>query len=557
MTKKAEEAMQNERNPSDPEVVISRTRDIDGRPVFDTHLTPTEDTRTKVIETKLPAVIPIVFLPGIMGTNLKNKKTGNAVWRPPNMSLNLADILGVVAALATWGIRGPKQRQQILKAEDLTVDDGGSIDVGESGLAKETARKRGWGSVLRTSYNPVMGLLEARTSRIVANRTLQGWWSTEGLRPPGDYGEETGQPPLTEPELMKAARYDFDVWCAGYNWLQSNRKSAEDVRQYIENTVLRHYREQKPPVPADKVILVTHSMGGLVARALTNLVGYEKVLGVVHGVLPATGAPAIYHHMRAGYEGPEQLILGSNAGEVTAVVANSAGALELCPTFDHRSGQPWLLLQDSNGLTNTDEEGMPCHYPRIGNPYDEIYKNPSWYGLVPAQNTKFLDLSETEGGTKKNTRARFNFLIDEVETFHRDISSQYHDESFVHYGADGSKSMHSWQDIVWRGSTMPFPISQFPANDNGNGSFRLGEFRDGPKLTRVSGSGDGTVPTSSGEAPHGSGVKASFRQGPMGHGACNIEDKGYDHQSSYNDPRARWATLYGVIRIAQLANWAP
>ncbi|SPC08162.1 esterase/lipase family protein [Cupriavidus taiwanensis] len=548
--------MQNERNSSDPEVVISRTRDIDGRPVFDTHLTPTEDTRTKVIETKLPAVIPIVFLPGIMGTNLKNKKTGNAVWRPPNMSLNLADILGVVAALATWGIRGPKQRQQILKAEDLTVDDGGSIDVGESGLAKETARKRGWGSVLRTSYNPVMGLLEARTSRIVANRTLQGWWSTEGLRPPGDYGEETGQPPLTEPELMKAARYDFDVWCAGYNWLQSNRKSAEDVRQYIENTVLRHYREQKPPVPAEKVILVTHSMGGLVARALTNLVGYEKVLGVVHGVLPATGAPAIYHHMRAGYEGPEQLILGSNAGEVTAVVANSAGALELCPTFDHRDGQAWLFLQNEPGEVVMDTEGLPCAFPRAGNPYDEIYKNPAWYGLVPEQNTKFLNLSEDLSNyeyAKAASRSTFEELIDQVARFHRDLAGQYHPETYVHYGADGSRPMHSWQDIVWRGNQNAFRTSAFPASDDGNGSYQTSN--NAPALTAARGQGDGTVPAFSGEAPRDAGVVASFRHGSDGAGSENADRKGYDHQGSYNDPRARWATLYGIAKISQLADW--
>lgn len=255
--------MSSEPNQPNEDVVIPRTRDLDGKPVYETHLTPTDDSRPKVIETKLPAVIPLVFIPGIMGTNLKNKKTGEAVWRPPNMSLNLADILGVVSALATWGFKGPKTRQRILKAEDLTVDDSGSIDTGKSGLHKETARKRGWGSVLRTSYNPVMALLEARTDHIVAGRKLQSWWADEALRQPAEFGEETGKPTaLTEEELTRAARYDYDVWCAGYNWLQPNRQSAEDLKQYIENTVLRHYREQKPPVPAEKVILVTHSMGG-------------------------------------------------------------------------------------------------------------------------------------------------------------------------------------------------------------------------------------------------------------------------------------------------------
>lgn len=150
--------------------------------------------------------------------------------------------------------------------------------------------------------------------------------------------------PIDEEELLKASRYQFDVWCAGYNWLQSNRQSALDVRDYIENTVWPFYQKEYDLDPEQmsrmKVILVTHSMGGLVARALTQLHGYERVLGVVHGVQPATGSSTIYHHMRCGYEGIAQVVLGRNAGEVTAVVANSAGALELAPSAEYREGRP-------------------------------------------------------------------------------------------------------------------------------------------------------------------------------------------------------------------------
>ncbi|WP_178082614.1 MULTISPECIES: hypothetical protein [Pseudomonas] len=67
--------------------------------------------------------------------------------------------------------------------------------------------------------------------------------------------------------------------------------------------------------------------------------------------------------------------------------------------------------------------------------------------------------------------------------------------------------------------------------------------------------GDGTVPTDSGLAPGKAGIKASFRQGGKGVGQYNT-DKGYEHQHSYNDKRAQWATLYGVIKIAQHADWA-
>src|SRR4051812_6269596 len=81
----------------------------------------------------------------------------------------------------------------------------------------------------------------------------------------------------------------------------------------------------------NQVIVVTHSMGGLVGRALVhpdygNL--QDKVLGIVHGVMPAIGAPAAYKRMRAGFEdggmmsGPEESLAAKVAGnygnEVTA-----------------------------------------------------------------------------------------------------------------------------------------------------------------------------------------------------------------------------------------------
>lgn len=32
--------------------------------------------------------------------------------------------------------------------------------------------------------------------------------------------------------------------------------------------------------------------------------------------------------------------------------------------------------------------------------------------------------------------------------------------------------------------------------------------------------------------------------------------RGYDHQGSYKDERAQWATAYGIVQLAKLADWA-
>ncbi|SOZ63801.1 hypothetical protein CBM2626_A40102 [Cupriavidus taiwanensis] len=97
------------------------------------------------------------------------------------------------------------------------------------------------------------------------------------------------------------------------------------------------------------------------------------------------------------------------------------------------------------------------------------------------------------------------------------------------------------------------PTSASPASDDGNGSYRASN--NAPALTAARGQGDGTVPAFSGEAPRDAGVVASFRHGSDGGGSENANRKGYDHQGSYNDPRARWATLYGIAKISQLADW--
>ncbi len=492
------------------DVIIPRSRDSLGRPVYKAQLTRTDNQSEKVALVRQTAPLPVIFIPGIMGTNLRNKADKSKVWRPPNGLWPMDDLFASIGALWTWYWRDAKARQRLLKAERVEVDDQGTIDVGQSGLSEEAARLRGWGKVMRSAYNPVMGLMERRLDNIVSRRELQAWWNDEALSPPGDQGEEQGKvAPIDEEELLKASRYQFDVWCAGYNWLQSNRQSALDVRDYIENTVLPFYQKEYGLDPGQvsrmKVILVTHSMGGLVARALTQLHGYERVLGVVHGVQPATGSSTIYHHMRCGYEGIAQVVLGRNAGEVTAVVANSAGALELAPSAEYREGRPWLFLCDAQGQVLKDIDGKPRAYPQNQDPYEEIYK------------------------------------------------------------ADDSR--HSWRDLIWKGDPTPLETPGATLNDDENGTYNSwfrrglptivqGPLETGNPLDASGSGGDETVPTDSGQAPALAGVKASFRHGSKGKGQANTK-RGYEHQESYNDARAQWAALYGVIKITQLADWHP
>jgi hypothetical protein len=317
------------------------------------------------------------------------------------------------------------------------------------------------------------------------------------------------------------------------------------------------------------VIVVTHSMGGLVSRALTEIHGCSSVLGVVHGVQPATGAPATYKRMRAGFEGPAQVILGRDAGEVTAVLSSAPGGLELLPTFDYNDGQPWLKVREKKSASNPKEFlSLPS---AGGDPYSEIYSSTEWYGLVPAANEGLMNPGEGANQPKspdqKSDRKLFDDTIDSVRTFHHDIAGKYFQPTHAHYGQQGKKqgglfggNRFTWGELVWEGRIdSDFdPKTASIAKDDSNGEITL---TNGATLA-IAGPdcpGDGTVPWPSGAAPGKAGVASSFRHGQHADGQEPAEkhntEFGYDHQDNYNDDRGVFATLYGIVKIAQKADW--
>lgn len=545
----------------DEVLLATSERDEAGRPIVRPRLTHTVDQRDKVLLADPPAVIPIVFLPGIMGTNLKSKESGDSVWRAPNTD-GFFPILGAIGQLFGYWFRGAATRQRRLDPAKVEVDDNGPIDA-EGTITDELAKQRGWGTVMRSAYNPVMALLQKRLGNVMEAGEPLEWWRDEGMRSPDAYGEQQGgNAALGQAELRAAARYRFDVWAGGYNWLQSNRQSGQDIIDYIDNKVLAHYRQQK--IPAEKVVLVTHSMGGLVARSVACIQGYANLLGVVHGVMPATGAAATYHHCRAGYDGVSSVILGRDAAEVVAILGNSPGGLELLPAMDYCDGKPWLKLGDP--FTPNSEE-----LPKAGDPYAEIYTNPAWYGLVPEENTPLLDPAglnpaaagetELEGPPAPGKRSLFERNIDDVAAFHRELSGCYHKPSFVHYGSDAGQK--SWSELRWAGQLPDAWDSLRITQDKGKGTMEVAGQRGSASLEIADPAdpGDGTVPDTSGGAPAAAGVQASFRQGDLGQGEFASRTgkgkaEGYEHQSSYNDVRSQWATLYGVAQCAQHADWA-
>ncbi|AZQ54979.1 hypothetical protein [Burkholderia cenocepacia] len=566
-------------------------------------LTSTEDQREKIVLAK-PYVIPILFLPGIMGTNLRKKDTKASVWRPPNLDLRgAADLIG---QLFSYLFKSTNERAGDLVTNSVEIDPSGPIDAGESGLPKNVLVARGWGALMRSSYHPFMAKLQhllndlSRYDFQRCEADLRKWAAEAGQDAPTEWGAKEGDA-LTREEILHAANYQFDVWAGGYNWLQSNRDSGSAIKELIEKTILPFYNEGKSVVVKDTpdgkggsycinerpapsramakgVIVVTHSMGGLVSRALTEIHQCDKVLGVSHGVQPATGAPATYKRMRSGFEGGEQVFLGRNAADVVAILSQSPGGLELLPTADYNDGKPWLKVRDKE----TGKEILAL--PQNGDPYNDIYFSPAWYGLVPEGNLGLTNPVEEKArassekaskSERKLPRARLNETIEQVMEFHRAIEKRYKLPTFAHYGAQGkrdsdndpggllgtgmlaSTSRFAWGEVSWEGRGLDGieAVGVTIASDDGNGTLKT---TSGIKLTisEPDCPGDGTVPMYSGEAPGKVGITMSFSHG-QGHPGKSNERFGYDHQGSYGDAHGRslYATMYAIVKIAQQANW--
>lgn len=422
--------------------------------------TPKEDHLPQKMSVPPTKVLPIIFLPGIMGSNLRMsakrqailKKSNNIAWRPDRTGEALA-MVNANAARRQLQLDPTETEVDIYQpATNPTGDskesaaqrhDLGTIRVslnpeGTSPLltddpvgapnpkTKEVkAKERGWGEVYFGSYRGILEVCE-----IALNQPwLQSHWGRIFKADPGEWGAVS--PPalktLLEKEHKEAIKGCwFPIHAMGYNWLQSNGDSAKILSKRIRD-LIEKYVEQK--YQCEKVILITHSMGGLVARALIHpqIGGLESVvLGIVHGVMPASGAPAAYKRMRCGFEeafgglDPAPKVLGNFGSEVTAVLGNSQGGLELLPSKVYGNG--WLEIRQNSVLLHS--------LPKENNPYSEIYKlQGKWFGLLRED---WLNPAKVRGAGFKRTCD----LLQGAEAFHDAIRDTYHPLSYAHYGAD-------------------------------------------------------------------------------------------------------------------------
>lgn len=547
-------------------------------------VTPKQDRIPQVHAIPPKRLLPIIFIPGIMGSNLRMSNTrqtalrqkNNISWRPDTLGSTIPQYDDSPAErqrrldpgateLDVYDPIGNPTGNPTERADDRSNEvaynngyesfkrlDGPFLqhDLPGTPMPKsreQKARERGWGEVYFSSYSTILTMCEKNLNSAFSGGSLDIYLKRNVIGvPPSEWQAHT-RPQLKEldeqtlRETVKGCW--FPVHAMGYNWLKGNAESGTVVAKRIE-ALIKRYQEQG--FQCEKVILVTHSMGGLVARAVIhpeigNL--HDKILGIVHGVMPAIGAAAAYKRVRCGFEGSSvpAKILGHIGPNVTPVLGNAQGGLELLPSQAY--GNNWLQIKH-NGATLKS-------LPRKGDPYEEIYKiRGKWFGLLREE---WINPAGADGPGFESTC----LFLDRAKKFHSAIASTYHDESYAHYGADPKRA--AWHNVVWeieKNATVHNVDMLQIATDDGKGELQMVDptlpvtaNKTSPQfevnMLDAAEPGDQTVPLHSAEAQLNSGkFKGIFRQ------------SGYEHQASYSDSSVINATLYSLVRIASKMKWS-
>lgn len=534
-------------------------------------------------------VVPIILVPGIMGSNLRAKKyprlgriddernkmvnPGEPTWRPPNGTK-----AGRVAA-DDWDTYTALERQRLLDPVTLEVDGGGPIAFPDSEdgyrLAEREARERGWGEVHADSYGALLHALQTRLNQTFGfdeqgkKRYIKQHWKDVMHCAPQKWGVREFAP-LTEAHLVKHAHHYFPVYAVGYCWLSDCTLSAALLEQRVLSIIAAWSKAKRN---CSKVILVTHSMGGLVARACAKRIP-DQIAGVIHGVMPALGAPVVYRRIACGTEasspGNDLLqnleasaiarILGNSTEKTTPVLATSAGALQLLPNQLYPG--PWLHVRVTKSIGNAQRSHYGVkddlvrykestadflHLPdaRTPNPYDLYRDLQSWYRLIdPALADPDNRYGKKLGGIEKAIRS----AIAAAEDFHRGLGDYYHSNTYAFYGDDQHRQ--SYGQVRWSAWQTGGDGGVLTTGNIATAKF-LGNTHTGRRRVLVEGErelhfapeaqdsrGDGTVPHQS-----GTGVSGKVRQ--------VFATQGYDHQGSYKNEDMIKLTLRLIVKIVQ------
>lgn len=418
------------------------------------------------------------------------------IWRGDN----------IVDTYFGWATKDGKARRELLNPDSTQVDDRGDINktvyspIPDEGGIFPSRKARKWGAALFFCYGSFLTVLQGALLDDWQKDLIKGLPDQGGcalgdgilsqlINNPAATKEIEGVF-LTTDECNHFEKFLFPVHVFGYNWLEDNKKSAEKLINYIDEVLETYKHLQGHGLAVEKVILVTHSMGGLVARYASEVLGCkDKILGIVHGVIPDLGSPAAYRRMKIGakQEGGAGIVLGKSATELMPVLARAPAPLQLLPSAKYINGAPWLTIEGGG------TDGIDLRLPKTADPFSEIYLNKTlWWRLYESD---ILDKDRTS--SDKNWSEYNDLIQNTVLPFIEELDDVYHSNTYLFYG----KKINSDGSLTWIKTSI-----SYPKNSHESDHKIPNDYRDIPlpynksqkyQLTSSKTPGDGTVPIES------------------------------------------------------------
>ena len=506
-------------------------------------------------------IVPIIFLPGIMGSRLvraegeEGAAAGEVAWDPDDTgfvgSMMFASPARRKRRVVGASFKGSKLKPAEKLSKDATKEVAAAAGTGGIPTVAE-AEERGWAGVFWGSYKGILFWLSGLTH----GNALQG---------------------VSAPVSLDVI-FQTPVYAIGYNWTDTNADNGKRVAARIAEIIAK----ESAKGPCVKAIVVTHSMGGIAARSASELAGAQaQIQGIVHGVQPVVGAAAAYWRMRGGFESgwfvgqATSEVLGATGRAVTAVLANIPGGLELLPHPDYvvpqKNAAPtkaWLRIFD-------EKDNLLDSWPKA-DPYADIYNLPSgsadppfWRAVDPLRLDPMRE-KPAEPAELAGAIAEYRRVLRIAESFVRAIAGKRHPLTYAFWGENADRNSATVVDLtISRSIDWSLPAfseaakaeaarkkrpmaeviadpglkrvrSKDPSDENGwKAVFEdsLG-VRYVISMKRPAGPGDGTVPALSG----------SFIK-PVNPGTVPSPRIDGDHQAAYDDGGARAFTRKAIVNL--------
>ena len=401
-------------------------------------------------------ILPVIFVPGVMGSRLEFPGSGNFFYKE-NRVWDSDDTGKMIRWLVT---SASSQREAMKSQREARIMNEMPKPMQESKDANykltEEEIVRGWATVAIGVYLPFLRYLAK--------------------------------------EKFGAAQ--VPVYAVGYDWRQSNKKSGEFLAEKIKE-IIAAVNEKLKTEAVKKVVIVTHSMGGLVTRAALKGIPdlADKVLGVMHVVQPVEGAAVAYRRFFTGMVDALDggwgfsKILGNTGAKFSQVASGMPGPIELLPTDKYRDtrGKNWLGYLERGILKHWTGDNIYSIYNGSESPPALVYPDQEKLNR-PIDKSDSIKIGQAAAEDIKAN-------VENAKNFHDWLGNHKHSQTWAIYG-DGLET-----DIAtYFEPTKPPPHieeTRFP-----DGTVFKNEVIDwvhrGAKPQRLK-EGDGTVPAMSGK----------------------------------------------------------